>query len=202
MFRMPKTRARYEWVAPPGWPPAPKGWSPDPEWQPDPSWPDAPAGWRWWRPAMSGRAQRVGELGTWIGLVFALCLAGGLYLHDTGVDGPGVVPAMLATLGGLAGVSVVVGVRQQGTAWWTGLVYSVAFAWVAGWVLVALIGPDSGAPGACSPGEMCDMDQGVGFVTGPMFLWLPLLCLMLAARGCASLVHVSAAARGGRRRDA
>jgi Domain of unknown function (DUF4190)/Septum formation len=33
---------------PPGWPPAPEGFSPGPGWQPDPSWPPAPPGWQLW----------------------------------------------------------------------------------------------------------------------------------------------------------
>lgn len=33
---------------PPGWPPAPPGWTPPPGWQPDPSWPAPPAGWPLW----------------------------------------------------------------------------------------------------------------------------------------------------------
>lgn len=33
---------------PPGWPPAPEGFTPQPGWQPDPSWPPPPAGWQLW----------------------------------------------------------------------------------------------------------------------------------------------------------
>lgn len=33
---------------PPGWPPAPAGWTPPPGWSPDPSWPAPPAGWQLW----------------------------------------------------------------------------------------------------------------------------------------------------------
>jgi hypothetical protein len=33
---------------PPGWPPAPPGWTPPPGWQPDPSWPAPPPGWPLW----------------------------------------------------------------------------------------------------------------------------------------------------------
>jgi len=33
---------------PPGWPPAPAGFLPEPGWQPDPSWPSVPAGWPLW----------------------------------------------------------------------------------------------------------------------------------------------------------
>lgn len=33
---------------PPGWPPAPAGWTSPAGWQPDPSWPPAPAGWPLW----------------------------------------------------------------------------------------------------------------------------------------------------------
>jgi len=33
---------------PPGWPPAPEGFVPQPDWRPDPSWPPPPPGWRLW----------------------------------------------------------------------------------------------------------------------------------------------------------
>lgn len=33
---------------PPGWPPAPAGFTPEPGWQPDPSWPAPPPGWQLW----------------------------------------------------------------------------------------------------------------------------------------------------------
>jgi Domain of unknown function (DUF4190)/Septum formation len=33
---------------PPGWPPAPPGFTPPPGWQPDPSWPPPPPGWQLW----------------------------------------------------------------------------------------------------------------------------------------------------------
>jgi hypothetical protein len=33
---------------PPGWPPAPKGWTPPPEWAPDPAWGPVPQGWPLW----------------------------------------------------------------------------------------------------------------------------------------------------------
>lgn len=33
---------------PPGWPPAPAGFTPEPGWQPDPSWPPPPPGWQLW----------------------------------------------------------------------------------------------------------------------------------------------------------
>ena len=33
---------------PPGWPPAPAGWTPPPGWQPDPTWPPPPPGWQLW----------------------------------------------------------------------------------------------------------------------------------------------------------
>lgn len=33
---------------PPGWPPAPPGWTPPKGWTPDPSWPEPPAGWQLW----------------------------------------------------------------------------------------------------------------------------------------------------------
>jgi hypothetical protein len=33
---------------PPGWPPAPKGFVPGPNWRPDPSWPELPPGWQVW----------------------------------------------------------------------------------------------------------------------------------------------------------
>jgi putative regulator of septum formation len=33
---------------PPGWPPAPAGFTPEPGWKPDPSWPPLPSGWQLW----------------------------------------------------------------------------------------------------------------------------------------------------------
>ncbi|MFI5916064.1 hypothetical protein [Dactylosporangium sp. NPDC051541] len=35
---------------PPGWPPAPLGWTPSSGWRPDPSWPAAPPRWLFWLP--------------------------------------------------------------------------------------------------------------------------------------------------------
>lgn len=36
---------------PPGWPPAPEGWTPPPGWTPPDSWPEPPDGWQLWVPA-------------------------------------------------------------------------------------------------------------------------------------------------------
>jgi len=33
---------------PPNWPPAPRGWTPPPDWRPDPTWPPLPPGWQLW----------------------------------------------------------------------------------------------------------------------------------------------------------
>jgi hypothetical protein len=46
---------------PPGWPPAPAGWTPPSGWQPDPSWPPIPAGWTLW---MQDSAAPTGERNT------------------------------------------------------------------------------------------------------------------------------------------
>lgn len=40
----------------PGWPAAPEGWLPGPDWVPDPSWPQAPEGWQLVVPAGSDAA--------------------------------------------------------------------------------------------------------------------------------------------------
>jgi hypothetical protein len=40
----------YRFNPPPGWPPAPPGWSPPSGWQPDPDWPPPPPGWQLWLP--------------------------------------------------------------------------------------------------------------------------------------------------------
>ena len=49
---------------PPGWPPAPQGWTPPPGWAPDPSWPAPPPGWQLWVddavPAVGALAQHAG----------------------------------------------------------------------------------------------------------------------------------------------
>jgi hypothetical protein len=36
---------------PPGWPPAPAGWTPPPGWTPPADWPPLPPGWQLWLPA-------------------------------------------------------------------------------------------------------------------------------------------------------
>lgn len=36
---------------PPGWPPAPAGWTPPPGWAPPADWPPLPPGWQLWLPA-------------------------------------------------------------------------------------------------------------------------------------------------------
>jgi hypothetical protein len=48
--------AELELNPPPGWPPAPPGWTPPKGWRPDPSWPEPPAGWLLWLP-VSGAAE-------------------------------------------------------------------------------------------------------------------------------------------------
>ena len=40
----------HVFIAPPGWPQPPLGWTPPTGWEPDPLWPPAPAGWQFWRP--------------------------------------------------------------------------------------------------------------------------------------------------------
>jgi hypothetical protein len=38
------------WNPPPGWPPFPEGWAPEPGWVPPRHWPKPPAGWEFWIP--------------------------------------------------------------------------------------------------------------------------------------------------------
>lgn len=45
------TDSRGVFNPPPGWPPAPPGWTPPKGWTPDPSWPEPPPGWQLWLPA-------------------------------------------------------------------------------------------------------------------------------------------------------
>jgi len=40
---------RVRWVAPPGWPATPQGWSPPTGWVPDPAWGPVPPGWSFWQ---------------------------------------------------------------------------------------------------------------------------------------------------------
>ena len=42
-------RPRVTFRTPPGWPPAPSGWEPEPEWRPHPDWPPAPTDWEFWQ---------------------------------------------------------------------------------------------------------------------------------------------------------
>lgn len=46
----------YKFNPPPGWPPAPRGWTPPAGWQPDPSWPKPPVGWQFWVADDAGEA--------------------------------------------------------------------------------------------------------------------------------------------------
>jgi hypothetical protein len=41
-------RGQLRFNPPPGWPPAPPGWTPPPGWLPPPNLPPAPPGWRFW----------------------------------------------------------------------------------------------------------------------------------------------------------
>lgn len=47
--QIPPRPRRIVFAVPPGWPPAPAGWEPPPDWRPDPTWPPAPSGWQFWR---------------------------------------------------------------------------------------------------------------------------------------------------------
>lgn len=179
---------RHRWVAPPGWPSPPEGWAPSPGWVPDPSWPSPPENWRWWKRVPRKRAERPVEAVLWTLVVATLCVSSGVYVHEAGVDGRFVGPVM-AWLFALLGVCcLTVGIRLRSTAWWTTPAYATTFAIIAGWVLVVLIGPDSGTPGACEPNEACDMDQGLGMVTGPMMLWPVFIIVMLVGRAGAAIV--------------
>ncbi len=57
---------------PPGWPPVPEGFTPQPGWQPDPSWPPAPANWQLW--VNAGRPPGTGPTSGWAVAAFVLGL--------------------------------------------------------------------------------------------------------------------------------
>ena len=48
----------YRFNRPPGWPPAPEGWTPPDGWKPDPSWPPVPPGWVLWLPEPPASVER------------------------------------------------------------------------------------------------------------------------------------------------
>jgi hypothetical protein len=52
--------AGYRFNPPPGWPPAPAGWTPHDGWEPDPSWPSMPPGWPLWLPDSSVQPEPLG----------------------------------------------------------------------------------------------------------------------------------------------
>ena len=52
---------RRRFNPPPGWPPAPDGWTPPPGWSPDPSWPDPPPGWQLWISESSDQADQTSK---------------------------------------------------------------------------------------------------------------------------------------------
>lgn len=48
MSTIPAAAPAMRFNPPPGWPPAPAGWTPPAGWHPDPSWPRPPDGWPLW----------------------------------------------------------------------------------------------------------------------------------------------------------
>jgi hypothetical protein len=95
---------------------------------------------------------------------------------------------LLTLLAGLGLLALLAGTRHSSKPWRLTLQYAALFAVLSGVVLVALIGPDSGTTGVvCPPDEACDMEQGMGMVTGPLILGVPILALMVLARVLVSL---------------
>jgi hypothetical protein len=105
-----------------------------------------------------------------------------LILRTEGPGADAVVSHLLAWLAGLIVLSVLAGARQWGRPWRLTLLYAALFAAAGGVVLMLMIGPDSGTAGTCSPGEACDMEQGLGFFTAPLMLATPLLAVMTLSR--------------------
>ena len=97
----------------------------------------------------------------------------------------------LVALVGLVVAAVLSAVRLRDEPWRVTVVAAVLYATVFAVVLVLLSG--SGGSEACATGQRCDVEQGLGLVTGPLALALPLLCFMGVAR---------VVARGRRDRDA
>jgi hypothetical protein len=110
-------------------------------------------------------------------------------LHETGVNVPWAGNLVAILFGGLMLGGVGLGARARGASWLVTLGLTAAVAFVASTILVTLIGPDSGTAGACSPGEVCDMDQGMGYFTGPVLLAVPLLFTVLVGRLAAAVIH-------------
>lgn len=152
------------------------------------SGPRATAGWQWWQRTQAHRSARLPELALGCATVLVVSVIGGIYAHATGPSDSGAW-ALQGTLIGVLLLAAVAGARQQGGPRWTTLTYTAAFAVVAGWTLVGLAGPDSGTAGACGPGEDCGMEQGVGFIMGPLMLAPFVLAAMAASRGLTALLR-------------
>jgi hypothetical protein len=135
-------------------------------------------------------------LARWCLAVLVVCIAGGGYLHGAGVSASASGWVFLAVVIALFLLATATGIRQWSTRWWTTPLYAAAFALLAGWLLVALIGPDSGTPGACGPGEDCGMEQGLGFLIGPVMFWPLSITAMAVGRGLTSLVQHLRGPRG------
>jgi hypothetical protein len=127
-------------------------------------------------------AARRAEIGVWSAAVVGWSLLWALILRSEGASAPGVGTHLLTWVAGLGVLAVAVGARQASRSWRLTLLYTAVFAVSAGFVLVLVIGPDSGTAGVCSPGEACDMEEGMGFFTGPLMLAVPLLAVMALAR--------------------
>jgi hypothetical protein len=171
-----------KWMPPPGWPLPPEGWAPPPGWTPDPGWPPAPAGWVWWQPTGRGR-----ETVIWVVAALLWSVGWGLPMRLEGPSGRHVGLYFSAYLAGLICAALAGGVLNRRRVWRQTFSHLVWFAIVSGVVLVALIGPDSGAKNACNPGEQCDIESGSGLITAPLFLAAMLLVLAALGRGAALL---------------
>ncbi len=127
--------------------------------------------------------------------VLAWALAWGWVIRREGVESPAAANYSLVALLGLVAIGVVSAWRQREQHWLVTIGTALLYATVFSVALVALT-DSAGGEASCSPGEACDLDPGLGYVSGPLLVALPLLGFMAAAR------YVSASRAGHRSRHA
>ncbi len=175
---------------PPGWPPAPEGWTPPPGWQPDPAWPDPPPGWTLWIEDPATRARQV-RAAIWAITGGALVFIGSLFpfLHsaDPYLYIVTSTPAEEARFYGvvLAGLSLGMLARPRRPRLICGILALVfagfAFLTLAGFIAAGLVGNDQSNSYGAPSGAIYYPSVGIIFSI--------LGCLPVAVGAIASFRH-------------
>ena len=120
------------------------------------------------------------EVALWCAGLARWAVAWGSVVRAEGPEsGSAPLHSLLALLG-LVVAGVVSAVRLRVHPWRLTVVAAALYATVFAVVLVLLSG--TAAADGCTGGQRCDVEEGLGVVTGPLALALPLLAFMAVAR--------------------